>query len=295
MKHMVTQSLKHVLVAVEPSDDDASLLIAHRIAESFGASFEALQVVPTAGWPDNDPTMVRVENGATVQELERRVAERTARTQNGLKATVLRGDPATSIVSHAKAQGADLIVVGTHGRTGVERLVLGSVAESVIGSAGCSVLVARSAAPSDGGILAGCDLAARMDPVIGLAGLFSRALSAPLTLLHALEPNMSDAALVASTFFSGVVPPQPDADTVAALGDAARGSLQAELTAVNLEGRVEVATGPASTLLLARARELPASVIVVGSHHRGRVARLLLGSVANEVVRGAEAHVLVAR
>jgi nucleotide-binding universal stress UspA family protein len=230
-----------------------------------------------------------------VRELERRVAERTARTGNAMQATVLRGDPALSIVAHAKEQQADLIVVGTHGRTGVERLVLGSVAESVIASASCPVLVARSAAATDGGILAGCDLAARMDPVIVLAGAFGRALGAPLTLLHAMEPNMSDAALVASTFFSGVVPTQPDADTVAAMRDAARGALQAELTAANIEGKVEVATGPASTLLLSRASELPASVIVLGSHHRGRVARLLLGSVANEVVRGAEAHVLVVR
>ena len=292
---MATALLKRVLVAVEPSDDDASLVIAHRIAASFGASLEALQVVPTAGWPDNDPSMVRVENGATVQELETRVAERTGRPTSGLKATVVRGDPASSIVAHAKETQADLIVVGTHGRTGVERLVLGSVAESVIGSAPCPVLVARSAAPNDGGVLAGCDLGTRMDPVIAFAGAFGRALSAPLTLLHTLEPNMSDAALVASTFFSGVVPSQPDAETMSAVKEAARGALQAELVAANLEGQVEVATGPASTLLLARASELPASVIVVGSHHRGRVARLLLGSVANEVVRGAESHVLVVR
>lgn len=292
---MVTPLLRRALVAVEPTDDDASLSIAHRIASSFGSSFEALQVVPTAGWPDNDPAMVRVENSATARELERRVAERTGRTNNGMKATVLRGDPASSIVAYAKEAQADLIVVGTHGRTGVERLVLGSVAESVIRTAPCPVLVARSAAPHEGGILAGCDLATRMDPVIALAGAFSRALDAPLTVLHALEPNMSDAALVASTFFSGVVPAQPDADTVAALRAAARGALQAELAAANIEGEVEVAMGHAATLLLSRAAELPASVIVVGSHHRGRVARLLLGSVANEVVRKAEAHVLVVR
>lgn len=292
---MATPLLKRVLVAVEPSDDDASLLIAHRIANRFDASLEALQVVPTAGWPDNDPAMVRVENGATVQELARRVAERTGRATNSLQATVLRGDPASTIVAHATDQQCDLIVVGTHGRTGVERLVLGSVAESVIGAASCPVLVARSAAPSEGGVLAGCDLSVRMDPVITLAGALSRSLAAPLTLLHAVEPQMSDAALVASTFFSGVVPTQPDAETLAAVNDAAQGALRAELAAANLEGNAEIVTGAASAALLSRARELSASVIVVGSHHRGRVARLLLGSVANEVVRGAEAHVLVVR
>jgi nucleotide-binding universal stress UspA family protein len=55
----------------------------------------------------------------------------------------LEGDPATEIIRYATASNIDLIVMGTHGRTGLERLLLGSVAEQVLRGAPCSVLVAK--------------------------------------------------------------------------------------------------------------------------------------------------------
>ncbi len=56
---------------------------------------------------------------------------------------LLEGDPAEQIVAHARQSGADLIVMGTQGRTGMERLLLGSVAEKVLRDATCSVLVVK--------------------------------------------------------------------------------------------------------------------------------------------------------
>ena len=63
----------------------------------------------------------------------------------GLKAVAARrdGDPAEQIVKAAAAWPADLVLVGTHGRTGLERLLMGSVARNVTLHAHCSVLVAR--------------------------------------------------------------------------------------------------------------------------------------------------------
>jgi nucleotide-binding universal stress UspA family protein len=55
----------------------------------------------------------------------------------------LDGDPATEIVQYAADAGIDLIVMGTHGRTGLERLLMGSVAEKVMRDAHCSVLVVK--------------------------------------------------------------------------------------------------------------------------------------------------------
>ncbi len=55
----------------------------------------------------------------------------------------LEGDPAAAIVRLATDAGMDLIVMGTHGRTGVERLLMGSVAERVMRDAPCSVLVVK--------------------------------------------------------------------------------------------------------------------------------------------------------
>jgi nucleotide-binding universal stress UspA family protein len=56
---------------------------------------------------------------------------------------LLEGDPAEQIVRHAREAGIDLIVMGTQGRTGMERLLLGSVAEKVLRDASCSVLVVK--------------------------------------------------------------------------------------------------------------------------------------------------------
>ena len=56
---------------------------------------------------------------------------------------LLEGDPAEEIMRYAGDAGVDLIVMGTHGRTGVERLLMGSVAEKVMRGAGCSVLVVK--------------------------------------------------------------------------------------------------------------------------------------------------------
>ncbi len=56
---------------------------------------------------------------------------------------LLQGDPASEIVRYGRDAGIDLIVMGTHGRTGVERLLLGSVAEKVLRDASCSVLVVK--------------------------------------------------------------------------------------------------------------------------------------------------------
>jgi nucleotide-binding universal stress UspA family protein len=60
-----------------------------------------------------------------------------------LRSTVLSGDPAREIVRFARASRADLVVVGTHGRGALGRIVLGSVAEKVVRDAHCPVLVAR--------------------------------------------------------------------------------------------------------------------------------------------------------
>lgn len=60
---------------------------------------------------------------------------------------MLRGAPARSIIDVAAQEACDLIVMGTHGRTGIERIVLGSVAEQVVRGAPCAVLTVKSPRP----------------------------------------------------------------------------------------------------------------------------------------------------
>jgi nucleotide-binding universal stress UspA family protein len=62
---------------------------------------------------------------------------------------VIRGRPAPSIIEHAKDGGFDLIVMGTHGRTGLSHVVIGSVAERVVRTAPCPVLTIRAHVAAD--------------------------------------------------------------------------------------------------------------------------------------------------
>ena len=84
------------------------------------------------------------------EELTVQAEELTARVEKELRdaglateARVVRGDPRESLVEAARSTGADLVVVGSHGRTGLAKLVLGSVASHVVTHAPCSVLVVK--------------------------------------------------------------------------------------------------------------------------------------------------------
>jgi len=108
---------------------------------------------PEAGSPDMMPMYVEAADASRKQhdELAR---EMTAQLQTaGFTAEADRrdGDAATEILAAANASNADLIVVGTHGRTGLTRLVLGSVARNVLQHAACSVLVVREGLPKAAG------------------------------------------------------------------------------------------------------------------------------------------------
>jgi len=61
-----------------------------------------------------------------------------------VQAAILYGDPVNEIIKFSQSRNADLIVVGTRGKTGIERLFLGSVAEGVVREATCPVLVVKN-------------------------------------------------------------------------------------------------------------------------------------------------------
>jgi nucleotide-binding universal stress UspA family protein len=100
---------------------------------------------PEAGSPELMPMYVELAEASRKHHDEMAEAMADQLRQAGLKAEGERrdGDAATQILSSANAFHADLIVVGTHGRTGLERIVLGSVARNVLQHAACSVLIVR--------------------------------------------------------------------------------------------------------------------------------------------------------
>lgn len=127
----------------------SSAVAARRIAEQFGASLHVLHVLdePVALDPmfrgDIPLEMLRERMGKYAAEgMEAFVAANLAGLE-GVTASVVSGVPYREIVRVARESNADLIVIGTHGRTGVEHVLFGSTAEKVVRNAQCPVLTIR--------------------------------------------------------------------------------------------------------------------------------------------------------
>jgi universal stress protein A len=144
--------IRKILVPLDfsPSSDYA-LTYAKALAADFGASLHLLHVIEdrlmTGPWPVEVyiGELPRLREGL-VKEAESRMLEclKSIR-ERGIEATgeVLIGSPFQTIVDLAVTSATDFIVMGTHGRTGITHLLIGSVAERVIRHAPCPVLVVR--------------------------------------------------------------------------------------------------------------------------------------------------------
>lgn len=134
----------HVKKILYPTDfssySNQAYFHAVALAENHGASLTILYVYsPGFGTPEigGSPDADRAYWKNQLEQI------RPVDARIPVHHVTLEGDPATEIVGYAKDVGADLIVMGTHGRTGLERLLMGSVAEKVLRDAPCSVLVVK--------------------------------------------------------------------------------------------------------------------------------------------------------
>ena len=132
----------------EPSR--AALEQAAALARRFEAELTLVHVValppPTADEVLTSQTLAEVQAKEEEQILARWRADAEERARRSVRTRLLTGDPAAEILRHVRDDRCDLVVVGTHGRTGVARLVLGSVAERVARRSPCAVLVVHDSA-----------------------------------------------------------------------------------------------------------------------------------------------------
>lgn len=110
-------------------------------------------VVPAVGWtPIAEPLPV-ADVGAQLEDSAARELPRFARCEEfgglDVEDVITRGEAASEIVRVAAERGSDLIVISSHGRTGLGRIIFGSTAESVVRHAPCPVLVVKPGKGSD--------------------------------------------------------------------------------------------------------------------------------------------------
>jgi nucleotide-binding universal stress UspA family protein len=139
---------QHILVPVDFSEyADQALTYAMELASKLGARLTLLHVIqrPIAGARSMavslDPYFHQVElmAGETMEEQARRAHEAGL----ACDVAIVQGEPFQQIIDLASTKQVDLIVMGTHGRTGLQHFLLGSVAERVVRLAPCPVLVTR--------------------------------------------------------------------------------------------------------------------------------------------------------
>jgi len=146
------QDLKGILIATDlsPASEpalrmgaalairmDAGLLLLHVVSE------KELDDLARAHQPRHPVDLIYSELEASVRDQFRRVVPDEVRRFLQVEVLVVPGAPATEIIRTAAAKGTDLIITGTHGRTGLRRILMGSVAERVLRSAPCPVLTVR--------------------------------------------------------------------------------------------------------------------------------------------------------
>jgi nucleotide-binding universal stress UspA family protein len=206
------------------------------------------------------------------------------------------GDPARAIQAEAEALPAVLVVMGTHGRSGFEHLLMGSVAERVLRTAPCPVLTVRGASPRLPGalfrrILCPIDLSDASERTLDMALSLAEEAFARVTLLHVVEGVLGESG-------PELYRPVPEtAGLRSELVERAKEQLQRAAQRVHgfcaVTERVEA--GSAWRQILGVADETYADVIVMGVHAQGAVGRLFFGSTANQVVRHAGCPVLTVR
>jgi nucleotide-binding universal stress UspA family protein len=287
-----------ILCATDLSRASASAwTFARRLAGATGADVVLLYVLaplpsPTEGLVD-PATADRLVSRA--REQARADLEQYAGTaEPGLVVTarVVAGPVATAIVTTAEQEGADLVVVGTHGRSGLDRLLLGSVAEQVIHLATRPVVTVRPltppAPPSPPGslrILYATDLSAGARRAWPWARALAEAAGAELEVVSVvpeagLEQDL-DAGLAARA--------------QACLGATARAEAERLVAGAGLPAgrlRVHVVVGREAEEIVGLARTRAAHLVVMGTHGRTALEGLALGSVARRVLHAAPCPVL---
>jgi nucleotide-binding universal stress UspA family protein len=206
---------------------------------------------------------------------------------------VVHPTAANGILSYTAEHDTNLIVMGTHGRSGLRRLVLGSVTEEVVRRAPVPVLtVGRGAKPPErlegGRLLVPVDFSEQQPRLLAHARELALAYGMSLTLLHVVE----------RTSLPDVYGISMDAPGPGALAERTEEVLEEraeELREHGIEVEGVVRRGHPAEETLEAAETLDADLLAIATHGRAGVERMLMGSVAEKVIRRAPCPVFTVK
>jgi nucleotide-binding universal stress UspA family protein len=136
-------AMKKILVPIDFAEaSDAALLYGRNLAKIFGAELHVLNVMENQFLRPTFKSPAAVDAGV-VNHVAKRLTPEDRATLHAVTAVRASDEPSDEIVQYAEQEDIDLIVMGTHGRSNVAHLLLGSVAEKVVRTARCPVLTVR--------------------------------------------------------------------------------------------------------------------------------------------------------
>jgi len=293
--------IERILCPVDVSEGSRHA-IDHAIALAhwYGAAVTALHVCPPlVVAPYIDPHFHPLGFARPKEDLERlrlKVAEFVQQEGGGSAVTTIvkEGLVAGEILRYSQSVRADLLVMGTHGRSGFEHLMLGSVTETVLRDASCPVLTVPPRAPDVvpmgpqlyRRMLCAIDYSPCSMKALGYAGSLAQRVHAELVVVNVLEPIADYVAAEIGTI---------DNTTLRA---AAERQLQDVVTR-HVAGRGKVTPmlleGKAAPMILQFAQEQGIDLIVLGVANRSPLNMMWFGSTANRLVRRATCPVLTVR
>jgi nucleotide-binding universal stress UspA family protein len=302
-----TPMIDHILCPVDFSEaSHHAIAYALAIARWSGAAVSALHVchpmfvpatsVAGARGDDPDVEMTRLRAAAAF------LVEGAGANDLKVDIAVEAGDPARQILEHAGRHAVNLIVMGTHGATGFERLILGSVTEKVLRKARCPVLTVPPRAHSAATlpfkqVLCAIDFSSASLEALNYAGALAQQAHSRLQLLHVVQWPWDEPPAPA--------PQDLPAEQAIALAECRRyveamaiarlASLRRERIPEGIEAVPQVVHGKAYVQILHVAAETRADLIVLGVHGRNVTDLMVFGSTANQVVRAAVCPVLTVR
>jgi nucleotide-binding universal stress UspA family protein len=280
--------------ASEPAWQEALLL-----ARLCHAELALLHVVPPVMFPPDGyipprvyQELVDAAHHDAHAGLERLVGQ-AADPRLKVRTRVEEGGPAASILEVAREEMADLVVLGTHGRTGVERLVLGSVADRVVRQASCPVLTVPArpgvaTAGRLGRILYATDFSPAAREGWPWAVALAEAAGADIDLLHVTLAPVGDHEVPAERL--GEM-----AQTLHEQGQAAAERFLRRYCPQDLARErvhVLIGRGPVAEQIAHWARSRSADLIVMGTHGWSGLLRWMLGSVAHHLLQTAPCPLL---
>jgi len=249
---------------------------------------------PAHHFPDADEIHRRLE-----QTAENRMASGiAARPAGGVRVSrhQRRGiSVAPVILELAEEADADLIVMSTHGRRGLENVLLGSVTEEVLRLARCPVLTIRAGAdatgfPGTGPILVPIDFSEHSRQALALARELAKRFGARVQVLHVFERPIHP-----EIYLGGMPLDSPDFHTVETSLREALETFVRETPGPDVEIGNFVLEGRAVPVILEFAEQHEVGLIAIATHGLTGLAHVLLGSVSEKIVRRAECPVLTAR